>query len=348
MRRLVVWTGLVSVAVVTLPSLADDKAAPAPPPVATPPIVYGVLPQGHFSSQPPAAKRPATIPGGSKADGMWVARPKGRELPANYFDVTVVSSAAIAKGLTTGNDAGNESAGTCLSGGQTNSPFGGDGGPWPSMQEQRIDVAWQTPGPGTSAEARALQPRVQAVHVERFTRTGDGHATIDYADAWVDPVTGGAKSIGKGSVPLTRVAIGPTGLEVYAARDEGKVQFVVRSADPPNTDGGFVSSVSRSMAADLPTGFGRGNSDCGLMRIELSARDHAAEMAQVMTQALLPSLRPPPTDEEVKADPMRKLRAMSEVRRRVLLVNLSSTQSVADPQPVMSVAFGWGGKDEGS
>jgi hypothetical protein len=39
--------------------------------------------------------------------------------------------------------------------------------------------------------------------------------------------------------------------------------------------------------------------------------------------------------------------ALRDTRRRQLLTNVSSTQTTADPEPIVSVSFGWGGKDEG-
>jgi hypothetical protein len=74
-------------------------------------------------------------------------------------------------------------------------------------------------------------------------------------------------------------------------------------------------------------------------------------MATLETLAILPPLHPPSEPKEGEDSPTERraarMMALRDTRRRQLLTNVSSTQTTADPEPIVSVSFGWGGKDEG-
>jgi hypothetical protein len=150
-------------------------------------------------------------------------------------------------------------------------------------------------------------------------------------------------------MPLTRVATGPTGLEVFAARDVGVVHFVLRAGDVPNDDFGFRRSLSKQIQATVPDSQGGSASDCGFLLVTLPAGPASDEMATFETTAVLPPRHhgDATPDEKVDEHDVRaKMLAARSIRRRRLLVNVSSTQTTADPEPLVSVSFGWADKDE--
>ena len=351
MRRLATLWVAAAAALFTLPTLADDKKGGSDTPTSTPPIVFKSLPTGHVSRMPGDDGRPAAIAPGAKADGLWVVRPERTGMPAGYSEVYIVGSEAMAKSFKTmggfsGDDDGN--VGCVMTSMQRGFMGAEDDSPWQSFAETRNELTYHAPEAKASAEEKKANPRVQAAHVERFSATPDGKATLDWSDAWIDPVSAGAKTIAKGSVPLVKVATGPSGLEVYAAREDGWVHFVARTGKVTDEDAGFMASMARQIQATLPNSFGGANTDCGFMRISLPAGAKANQMATFETEALLPPAKKAQKSDDDSSGFAARMRSLREIRRRQLLVNVSSTQSSADKEPVLSVAFGWGGPEEGA
>jgi hypothetical protein len=339
--------GAAAVALFTLPTLADDSKSDATPPVSTPNIVFRSLPTGHVSTMPSDSTRPASIAPGSKADGIWVVRQPRTGMSADIAEAYVVGSEAMAKSIKSGSFSNDEDNPGCIMTSMQRGSAGDDGGPWQSFAESRNQIDWRASSPKASAEEKAMNPRVHSAHVERFSKTPDGKATLDWADAWIDPVSAGAKSIAKGSLSLAKVATGPSGLEVFAAKEDGWVHFVVRTGEVKEEDAGFLRSMAKQIQATLPNDFGGMSTDCGFMRVSLPAGAKSNDMATFETEAVLPPAKKPGADSTDPTDMASKLRALREIRRRQLLVNVSTTQSSADKEPVVSVAFGWGGPEEG-
>jgi hypothetical protein len=104
---------------------------------------------------------------------------------------------------------------------------------------------------------------------------------------------------------------------------------------------------TRQIQASLPTAGRQAASNCGFLRVTLRAGAQSNEMATFETEAILPPLRPVKAATDDATDVAARMLAARQVRRRVLLVNVSSTQTTADAEPLMSVSFGWDGKDEG-
>jgi hypothetical protein len=269
-------------------------------------------------------------------------------MPADVAEAFIVGSESMAKAIKAGTFSTDEDNPGCVMTSMQRGAFGGDdGGPWQSFAETRNQIEWRASSPKASADEKKMNPRVHAAHVERFSKAADGKATLDWADAWVDPVTAGAKSIAKGSMSLTKVATGPSGLEVFAAKENGWVHFVVRTGDVKEEDAGFLRSMARQIQATLPDDFSGMSTDCGFMRVSLPAGTKANQMATFETEAVLPPVKKAGADTTDASDITARMRALRDIRRRQLLVNVSSTQSSADKEPVVSVAFGWGGKEEG-
>jgi hypothetical protein len=356
MRRLVGTGAAASVALLSIASAshADAPKPDASPPASTPPIVYQSLPQGHLPDMPAGNHRPAAVGAGSKAPGLFVVHPH-REGAAQEgaTEAYLVGSQAMAKSLAQGNFAMPEDNPSCVT---TSTVLDNDEdddahGPWRGSAESRSEVMWRSRLPGlTPAQFKEFlkaNPRIQAAHMEKLARADDGKsATLDWVDAWVDPVTAGAQTIGQGALTLTRVATGPAGTEVYAARDASVVHFVFRLGDPPK-DETMQSMFMRQIQVTGSDPMRRSASDCGFLRVTLPVGSKADEMAAFETRVLLPPLRPTPTPAaDDKTVVQARVTAAQQPRRRLLVANVSSTQTTADADPLVSVSFGWDGKDD--
>jgi hypothetical protein len=295
--------------------------------------VWHSLPVGHVSRVPRAKDAPKSIPAGQRADGFWAVRPQWMKENADYVMASVTGSASLIERASKGSAGDEDIPAACV----TNGPFngsdtdgdeeasGGSGGrEWGGSMQAIGMLTWQK-------SLGAYAQRVQPVHLERLVEAG-GAVTLEYVDAWVDVATLGSRGIGKGALPLVRVAAGPAGAAVFAARDgEERVEFVVR-VDPATATGTapFVRNQMRSLTGAVAP-FGFLSSDCGFLRLPLRSSRGSGETATVSSRVMLPPLptTPPGT-----------------VRLRPLLFHLSASQSTADREPVLSVAPAWEDREE--
>jgi hypothetical protein len=228
------------------------------------------------------------------------------------------------------------------------------------------------------------QGGVSAVHTEKIVET-NGQVSLESVDAWVDPVTLGARLIGRASLPLTLVGSAAFGLKVYAARDErgpgGRfVQFVVVRPSTPST---ARSGTMVGMRQDGSNAHGNG---CGHLRMALvvgATNDDSAvviapvELSSTVVPAPLPdpapkaSLGDDDADDETsarKAKPRGKKRRLPphpgsssaagaveldginltverESRTRDMEIHLSVSQTAREKEPLLAVSFGWAGRE---
>ena len=189
---------------------------------------------------------------------------------------------------------------------------------------------------------------IHAVHSERFVAGQDGRASLEIADAWFDARTRGVRLLGRSTLPLLRVFVGPNGLEVYAARDGAAVQIVLHAPDRPSDDAALGDQLRprlRSMAVTLPDHNG-GNTDCGHLRVALRAPRGVGEMATLQSIAFLPPLDADPGDApDGESDEGRGSRLFQAMRQRPFQLGVSATASSTDKSPVLSVALGWIGRE---
>ncbi len=338
----------------TPPSTPAAPSTPAPP--STPAIVFHALPQGHLATVPDDGKRPATVPAGSRAPGVFVARPpQERGEHDGSVQVFVLGSPEAAADVRRGDFSGSRDPAVsgCIT---TENRQNAGGEPWFGSARSSSSVAWQPMSPDVTGPSRAMMaqmnPRVQAVHVEHLARAADGKtATLDWADAWVDPVTAAARGIDHGSLPLARVATGILGIEVFAARgapDDKVVHFVMRSGDGGGDE--MLRALAREIELMSPDGMGGESTDCGFMRVTLPAAAGQGEIASFRTEAVLPPLRPPPAEDGPNDEAAKfraRMLAARAARRRPLLVHVSASQTSVDPEPLASVSFGWAGPEDG-
>lgn len=230
---------------------------------------------------------------------------------------------------------------------------------------------WPPPPPKPVKATTPPHDDMQRVTLEKVTVTGDT-AKVDTTDALVDLKTLGAHLLSSTSTTLSRVASGPNGMGLFASRDDkGRVQFLVTSPDlpAPDVDGDRqrqlerLSNTADRVMADLPSGVSS-ESGCGHVRFTMDAiKPGSGEMATVLAMAFLPkSIDPDETpdddssqvnaadDDDPNAAQMRaqmidSMRERSQ-RARPVAVNVSLSQLPSEQAPLLSVSFGWAGKDQ--
>lgn len=360
MARLVLLTG---VAFAVLAAASPASAGDVPK--------YSELPSGHLSTFP-TAKPPASIPASEHVDGFFVAMPKfSPETPARARHVSVVASAKSAESIRKGDsgETDEREGATCFSDSPMNGRHDPDDEPDPESSE------WS---PGLRTEVN-LWPKsehndstgIGAVHRERLV-VENGTVTLESVDAWVDPVTQGARLIGRASLPMVLVGTAVGGVKVYAARDEraGGVRFaqlvVVRPAWESRTRGGAMQGLRQD-------GTGAHAGGCGHLRIPLAVVANEGESAIVLAPVELPSPSAgapakakandgPPLS--VKLQMLKRRRPNGkpktaapapaeqppmverEARTRDMQIHLSVSQSSRDQDPLLAVSFGWAGREQ--
>jgi hypothetical protein len=182
---------------------------------------------------------------------------------------------------------------------------------------------------GSPAEKQFPEAGVRAVRREQLVVTGDA-ATLEGTDFWLDPGTLGARPIQSATLPLERLASGPGGVHVFAARDEDQaaVHFVVQMPD-------FDETVAMHLGrhAQLLRGDDNGYSDCGHARMRLRAAPGSGEMATMQLDVVVATGEPEQTDEHGNK--------RRELRVRSLVIHVGLSQDADGAHPVPTVSFGW-------
>jgi hypothetical protein len=211
---------------------------------------------------------------------------------------------------------------------------------------------------------------VQLIHVERLTQAADG-ATLETTEAFIDLQTMGTHAVSKTTTKLVKVATGPNSLGVYAAREEGEKggsQFLVTNPELPPTASEEdrqaqiqqLTTTANRLVAQMPSGVSS-ETGCGYVRFTLSAKPGSGQMATVLATAFLPPGSDPDDggqedtsrfeSEDMSEEQMKAVREMvhrdnRSQRARTVAVNLSFSQLESETAPLLSVTFGWAGKDQ--
>jgi hypothetical protein len=228
---------------------------------------------------------------------------------------------------------------------------------WNKRHKPRV-VTKPTPPP-------TPRDQVHLIHGEKMTVDGEG-VTIDTFEALIDLNTLGVRQLSKKSVKLGRVASGPGGMGIFAARDEkGTIQFLATHPElpkPPSEEvkDDFVERLSDTAERlFVQTPGGSSESGCGHTRFTMASKPGGGQMASVFANAFLP---PAQDLDEGPAEPVEKtdksdegeFTEQQEERKRNLRVqrvrpfaaNLSVSQLTSEQAPLLSVTFGWTGKDD--
>lgn len=318
---------------------------------------YADLPGGHATA-PPESAPPNSIPAHEKVPGFFVATPsfpnrfkgsvkRGAKPSAGPSYVMVVATADRAKRVESGNfgDSREDEGGPCFSQEHNieRSFSKRSAPPVPDSDDEDDDDSakpaipdWSEGLSGSAAISVKTENNpnagVTAVHSERFVNDG-GSARIEIVDAWVDPATKGVRKIASSALPLKLLG-SARGLEVYAAREEREktnaVHFVVvPSSDTPN-------GRAESLVAMLGDGRNMTSSSCSHLRFALAAGTGAADSALLRTTLRLPDRE---AGERSDADGEKRARV------REAAVQLGISQTKRDAQPILSLTFGWAGRE---
>ncbi len=328
----------------------------------------------------------ATIPATERVDGIFAALAPLPRKPAEdpgYRYIGIFPSDAQARAyaldgaIKPSSVQGGQAVGACLSTGSALQPSMRllvRTKPYESPKPTASQIAalkkenrWPPPTPkGPATKPTPPKDTIQRVRLERLTRDGDA-ITVDSVDALFDLQTLGTRLVSKSSTKLSRVSTGPSALGVFAARDEkGDTQFVVTSPElpPPPTESDrpaqveALSRAANTLVAQMSSNTAT-SSGCGRVRFTLSAKPGAGDMATVLATAFLPpSVDPeegPATndsdgdgqpDEEGFASQQAVRRGMRKQRARPVAINVSLSQLTTETSPLLSVTYGWAGKDQ--
>ena len=316
--------------------------APQAPAASTDSGMIGVatLSGGRLPAPPKGKKRPTVIPASERAPGFFFAKAKnGRR----FADFTVLASSdARAKEIAEGRGFGGEAAAheACFAEEQANWAGFGD--------EEDVERTWTAalqPQIMLNTAAGNGRPRVQAVHSERLVQEPGGGVVLESADAWVDPLTRGARLIGRSTLPLTRVATVLGGSVVYAGKDERTVHVILTA--PPNPD-----SSRRGTQLFAAVDGGLATSQCSYIRVPLETEKGQGRTATFVSELQLQTLtqegKPVPEDrakvQPPRAAPFVRTERL-EHRFRPVHVHASVSWAARDKDAVLTVASGWDARE---
>lgn len=344
------------------PSVGMTWAAPA----------LGSLPEGSIAPVPDAPP-PTRIPAEEKVEGFVIAPPQFQ--PKVSKSAAHVRSAKKAPSTTPPRQAVSVvSSGASEKAGSTQTPalcfvqaervpagtHGFDADADDSSEAEKADADGrqrQWPENVSSVLTQPFFPdatprdSVRAIHAERFVDGGNGRASIEVTDAWVDLQTTGARAIRRYALPLARVFSGPNGLEVFAARDRDAVQVVVRAATGFGERTPELAEKVREELHSLEVklaGDSDATSNCGHVRFALQTARGSAEMATFESVAVLPALREPePKDDDGDTTAEDEAAAALRVKRiRPYRLVISVTQLKSEDEPHFSLALAWTGREQ--
>jgi hypothetical protein len=170
---------------------------------------------------------------------------------------------------------------------------------------------------------------VRALHVERLSAGVDA-ATLDTTDAFLDLRTLGSRAVARTTMTLSKIADGPDGMLVFAARQpDGRVQFVVTGAETPQGTPVLITSLVDVTTAPVE----RQQTDCGYVHFTLSPKGGTAQMAEILTPV-------PPSPEQPDPDDESDARAQAARRGNTIRLVVSLSQLPSETAPLLSVTFG--------
>jgi len=338
-------------------------------------LKFASLPTGAVT-QHPVGDAPKAIPASEKLAGFYVAKPPPEQTMGgrNQFAM-MFSKEKDAKDFATGKGgfrgSSEEMADVCFSERAVDVDIDADGGPaeWSPSLEPGVQMSPHfMPSPPRPKGAKPgktsmeLPPRkfeVTAVHQEHFVDLGSGKAQLEMVDAWVDPTTKGVRQIGKATLELKRVTDAPGGFAIYAARERTHVQLVIRRVKDAEVSGaGSVADMRRARMMRMPlmieaSSGAHDASSCGFARVALHAEQGVGEMAKLETQVV--SVVPAEEQPEKKESPLAALLgggdsmqdlSQPELHMRPMTINMSTSWTSHDKEPVVSITMGWAGRDK--
>jgi hypothetical protein len=223
---------------------------------------------------------------------------------------------------------------------------------WPGRLQQWPQIQGAMKGT-QAAKRRDDLEKPRAFRVERLQIDGD-HATLHLLEGWLDVQSLGAKKTSAYALTYERVAEGPGGVEVFAARtaDGKRVEFVVHQPELEKKRMNVVGRHMNVMRANM-----HGSSDCGHARVALRTAPGTGEHGSIQLDVVLPEDEKAKKEKkarEKRARPKPKLttpfgmpapKPIEEIRIRSLVVHFGVSQGLQDKEPTVTVSFGWRGKE---
>lgn len=349
---------------------AASNAPNAPRPIVPPPP-FAALPAASTTT-PPKDKAPARIPKTEKVEGFNVADPPKNQLrDGKITSVMIFAKEEDAKDYTASKRfgaSGNDETVCFSQPPRFRRPNDAPPAEWGAEIEPTaaIQAPFKPPPPpkkGDKPKPFSMaygEMEVTAVHQERFIQD-DKKARVEITDAWVDPVTHGVRLISKATMPLERIGSAWRGVKLYAARGDKRVHVVARRdtpkeakaiSDRPTKSFEFklLDLARRPLMIETPSGE-RDHTQCGFAHISMKAEQGAAETAMFETSTLfVDAPDPKPADEKTEDEAlMDTMRGREEdaptLRVRPFRATVSSTWASKDKMPVISVSFGWSGRE---
>ncbi len=271
---------------------------------------FSSLPSGKVAP-PPKGKAPGRIGAGEKVPGFF--------LTLQHREVVTVSTRKMAKHRFEG--LGENPAGeACFT---------------QSLQQPEGDPSWDpTVQPMLSIMARGSGAVVTAVHSERISDDG-GRLSLETVDAWVDPVTRGARLIGRGRMALQPLSTSLGGGRLYAARDGDAVHFVfVEAKDRQHMSSLFVTANDEISAA----------SGCEHLRATLKTEKGQGRTATFVSAVELPSLDA--SDAPELSAVLLGGSGAKQVRVRPVHVQASVSWTHRETEPLVTVSSGWESREQ--
>ncbi|MBN9164073.1 MAG: hypothetical protein BGO98_12810 [Myxococcales bacterium 68-20] len=325
---------------------------------------FSELPVGRITTPP--SKKVYSVSAQESVPGFFlVSPPHNSTLPPLQRRLSITTDARLAAALKSGNgfSPSEHITSGCLSQMQL-SPFE-DG-----EKEREWDENQSLDADAYPKNADNPMSGVVAIHSERIVEQ-DGAVTLESVDAWVDPATRGARLISKASLPLKLVRAPAFGMKVYAGRDErpdGRrfVQFVIVR---PQTSQTARTTQMWSMRQDGAMAHASG---CGHLRVALPIGGDG-DTATIITTVELPTLdangkevkaapRPATPPPPTLGKPLAKIRPVpfrkrsfaddadsakeSELRTRILHIQVSVSQTAREKEPLVSASSSWGGREQ--
>jgi hypothetical protein len=289
---------------------------------------WSALPEGHATA-PPRTKAPASIAPHERVPGFVVVQPTLHPaIPKRSRHLLVVANAKLAEQVKANGGASGEISPVCFSQQRGFGPVEESEDPgersfdWTEGFQNQAFVF-----PRSEHDSGGVTP----VHAEQLIEDERG-ARIESVDAWVDPATRGVRKITSATLPLRLVRTAIGGLKIYAARDQRKdvrlVQFVIVQPRRPE-----VPQTMTIMAMHHDGGSSNATS-CSHLRVAVPIRGGEGDGATVTTTLELPPREAKTGEREER-----------EIRLREARVQLSVSQTARDHEPVVSVSFGWAGRE---
>jgi hypothetical protein len=354
-------------------AIADTAPpAPSPPRPIVPPPPFAALPAGTMTT-PPKDKAPTRIPKTEKVEGFNVADPPKNQLQdGKITNVQIFSKEENAKDYSAGkwfSSSGSDET-VCFTQPER-FRFRSDDGPkaeWGFDIEPTARIHAQMKPPPPRKKGEKIVPfkstygdmEITAIHQERFVQE-DKKAHIEIVDAWVDPVTHGVRLIGKSTIPLERIGSAWHGVKLYAARGERVIHVVARRDKPKESavdkvpskavEFRLMNAMRQPLMIEMPSG-DHDQTQCGFAHVALKAQQGAAETAMFETNTVFvdpPEPKPEKDKDDDESNGAGRFRGRDEdaptIRMRPFRATVSSTWTSKDSAPVISVSFGWAGRE---